>query len=651
MTALKPGRDRALRLLHDSLRRCAWLLPLVAASGCRSSHLAELTHKSGTVERDEAASLNAWKNAEGGARFSLGDGIRTGKGAHADLALTNGSRMKVAPASLVRFMSGLPTETNLDVEFGDVTFDSQGTTARMRSTTGLAIIQPGTQLRIGKAGGKASYEVMVGLASLQVGEQSPVVLGPGKRMQVDIATAEIVVASNEPAPPPQEKAPAVPAEIAGPEMVVAQVSGRPARYQAPDEDAWRALPPGEHELSAGGALNVPAGGRVRLQRGKRNAVLHGAGSFKLSIDNTFLEADRGEVTFDHPDEAIEVVVPGGTIVVRADVPGGTRASMKVDGHARTKLQVREGAAKVTTESGSDQVRAGEALTLTPDGEMEVAGRGPEFADFTVTASESFVVHDPSPPTAVELDFRATCADPANARLRLGSRVVLPRREPGRIVIALPRGLHRYAVLCGDADTAVAEGSVQVLRDTGTLQLPVTPPATFVDTDGRKYTILYQNQLPEVRVRWPEAPPADGYVLKIATGDKSREVAVKRAQHVLPPANLPEGVHTLVFATTGDAPVESKSTTIKIRFDNAAPTAVVKAPKNGQFQAGATVLVAGTALPGWEVTAAGAPLPLDPQHRFKGDIRADPDKRAIAIRFEHRDRGVHYYVRRAGGRPQ
>ena len=59
---------------------------------------------------------------------------------------------------------------------------------------------------------------------------------------------------------------------------------------------------------------------------------------------------------------------------------------------------------------------------------------------------------------------------------------------------------------GRPSKVVARGTVRVERDAGTSQLPARAPTSLVDADGRGYTVYYQNQLPEVRVRWPNAPP-------------------------------------------------------------------------------------------------------------------------------------------------
>lgn len=290
---------------------------------------------------------------------------------------------------------------------------------------------------------------------------------------------------------------------------------------------------------------------------------------------------------------------------------------------------------------------GDAVVVVPGGSLLVRST----ADFEVEAGGSFVVHDPAPPSAVKVSFGHLC--PEGGRLRLGPRRLSDPSlsEPGSALAVMGPGTHRYAVVCGSPGRPVAQGNIQVLRDPGTSELPRLPPATQVDTDGRRYTILYQNHLPEVRVTWPDAPSAERYELQLTGERLAKKLPTPRPAYVFKPAMLPEGTFALVFAVAGEGAARSAETALTIRFDNAAPTAVVRAPRDRRFKAGQPVEVEGIALPGWQVSSRGEPLALDPQHRFSGTVTLGPPWRAIAIRFEHRERGVHYYLRRPAGRPR
>ena len=98
--------------------------------------------------------------------------------------------------------------------------------------------------------------------------------------------------------------------------------------------------------------------------------------------------------------------------------------------------------------------------------------------------------------------------------------------------------------------------------------------------------------------------------------------------------LQEGTHSFVFEGGGK---RSRSTTLVIRFDNAAPTASITSPPNGGFAAGGSTLIAGTALPGGTVSVGGKELPRHEQQRFSGQGQAPAGQRALVIRFSHPQR--------------
>ena len=110
-----------------------------------------------------------------------------------------------------------------------------------------------------------------------------------------------------------------------------------------------------------------------------------------------------------------------------------------------------------------------------------------------------------------------------------------------------------------------------------------------------------------------------------------------------PGALPEGEHVFTFEADGK---RSKPTSVVIRFDNAAPTASLSSPADGSFAPGSSVLVAGSALPGWTVSAGGRELEQDAQNRFSEQVVTSSGERALVIRFSQPGRGVHYYLRRS-----
>jgi hypothetical protein len=259
-----------------------------------------------------------------------------------------------------------------------------------------------------------------------------------------------------------------------------------------------------------------------------------------------------------------------------------------------------------------------------------------------------VIHDPRPPTALGFTVEGRC--PGAAVLRIGPGGPKAQETAGerRVAAVLSRGTHRYTLSCpepnGELGPRFAEGTVTVLADAGSRQLPRSAPVSQLDADGRRYTVLYQTLLPKISVRWPNAPAAPSYSLSVRSGSAARTYSSKTPSHTLAAGALAEGDHTLVFEANG---TRSKATSLSIRFDNAAPTASIASPANGGFSAGSSVLVSGAALPGFNVSVGGKELAQDRQSRFSEEVVAPAGQRALVIRFSQPGRGVHYYLRRSG----
>jgi len=253
--------------------------------------------------------------------------------------------------------------------------------------------------------------------------------------------------------------------------------------------------------------------------------------------------------------------------------------------------------------------------------------------------ESLIVHDPHPPTVV--GFNATrCA--GVTVLEFGAK----KRETvgsGKVTAALPAGAQRYRLRCDAESAPFAEGTVSVLSDSGSRRLASAAPVNRIDADGRRYTILYQSLPPKVSVRWPNPPSAGPFALFVRSqGKAQKQFSAAAPSYALPTGTLGEGTHELWFAAGSES---SRKTTVVVQFDNAAPTASISSPAERGFAPGATVTAAGMALPGWSVTVAGRELAQDGQQRFSGEVSAPADASALAIRFAHPQRGVHFYLRR------
>jgi hypothetical protein len=304
-------------------------------------------------------------------------------------------------------------------------------------------------------------------------------------------------------------------------------------------------------------------------------------------------------------------------------------------------------AAVESASPADAPTAAPSASAAPVAiDMSGAIRGPDVFDFVAGAGDSMVVHDPHPPTVVALARPESCAGPFVVDVG-GGRT--PRRISGDKTanLELMGGQHPYSVRCakddGTLDKAIARGNLTVLADAGTRRLPTSAPSTLVDTDGRKYTVLYQNLLPSITLRWAGAPGGSAFTVHENSTHGSHSFSSAAPTFTFAPGSLGEGAHDLSFESGGRL---SKVTTVTIRFDNAAPTASLSSPPPAGFAPDGAVSVNGTALPGWVVTVGGTELSQDDQHRFAGQVTAPSGQRALLIRFSNPQRGVQYYLRRA-----
>jgi hypothetical protein len=214
-------------------------------------------------------------------------------------------------------------------------------------------------------------------------------------------------------------------------------------------------------------------------------------------------------------------------------------------------------------------------------------------------------------------------------------------------LRVPKGRHAYRLRCVDSggvqQAAVAEGTVTILHDAGTAPLAAGAPSTMVDTDGRAYTVMYQNRLPAVSVRWPHPPEAPSYTLLHTSPAGSRSYTTSSPMYGFKSGAFIEGRHQLSFQAGAK---QSRPTTLLITFDATAPKASLKTPANGRFGPGASVNVSGTVLPGCKVFAGGSEIGVEANYSFSGNAAAAG--RVLTIRFECPGRGSDLYLRRASG---
>jgi hypothetical protein len=264
-------------------------------------------------------------------------------------------------------------------------------------------------------------------------------------------------------------------------------------------------------------------------------------------------------------------------------------------------------------------------------------------------SGSVTIHDPAGPTDVRTLVTYCAADAVwEFDAGTGRYDALRVRGTGELRAHVPTGNFRHRVRCVHdgrlAAPAHGSGRLQVLRDAAVRPLPIKPVSITADADGRRYTVSYQNRLPVITLRWPDAPKAAAYKLQVAPErDAAFSVQAKQPSVTLPPERLGEGLHHFTFEADS---VRSETGLLDVTFDYRARTAYLTTPLEGQRPSSheGGVRVAGGTLLGSNVSVQGAALPLDSQGRFAGEVALPSGSTSVAVRVVHPTTGIHYYVR-------
>jgi hypothetical protein len=446
-------------------------------------------------------------------------------------------------------------------------------------------------------------------------------------------------------------------------QVQRDLAQRPGQFSAAElgasfhsGDAVRTLVSASARLNLrdAGAVLVKSDTTIRLWRGDKSRRLR----LKVQTGDASVVSAQRAIEIE-TELGVAVLQPGSQLRVRParhgqryEVTFGRAILSTADGQQVT-LGAGEGIGVDTAvEPGSSAAAPAALPPAAPDAGATDAEPQPietlhgATGELTLGLGASATIYDPKPPTAVALDWRALC--PEGATLALG------RRTPTRLALGetllLPTGTHDYKLNCLNAEgapTAVqSRGSVRVVRNPGTAQLPRSAPKNTIEADGRSYTIMFQNLLPVLEVRWPHAPDASAYELTVQLGTgRALQLHLDKPQHVFAAGALPEGSHTLRFEAQRAGNPRSRETTVELRYDNASPVASLRAPSVAGFEPGASVHVAGIALPGSQVSVFGQSFALDAQQRFAGDVPVPAGTRAIAVRIQHPRTGIRYFVRR------
>jgi len=623
-------------------RQLAFLLLLVSwLPGCRCSQsdvIAELKEGKGSVERDWANRLREWKPAKVGSKYRLGDGIRCGNESTAELVLQGSAKLTLTPNSMVRFLpNGEEGFIALDVELGEAVLETKTHRIRVLSSFGRVVVEPETKMTMIRSKEGVQFAVALGKITFtnEAGDEKGISAGKGIEVAMGGAIIEQFDTIDD-EPEPAEPAQPDPIEEDSKKEIVAKTTGDGAHQRPPGATEWQQLPQGEAQLAAGTGVKVDSGTTVELTRGQQHVTL-GEGEFVVGAPGGYLvQAKQGPVKLTSLGASVEV--PGGRIIAKE---ADTAADVTI-GAEQSEVRVHLGLVEVQGET-TEQVRGGETGIVKASGKVTVSGRGPSPVDLVVSAGATFTVHDPKPPTAIGFTLGGRCEH--GAIVQLGKLRYAGSAKQASA--SFPPGSYPYQIRCltrtGPADPPVASGTVTVVLDAGKRPITKTAPSTHVNTDGRKYTVLYQSRLPQISVGWATAPDAASYTL-VVTGAAARTVKTTSPNYSFGSGALTEGTHQLYFEAASDPPRRSRTTTVSIRFDNATPTASIAGPV--ELPAGESVGLQGTALPGWSVSVDGKELPLDGQQRFSTEVTMPEDGTALPVRFEHPTRGVHYYLRRA-----
>jgi len=598
---------------------------LWANVGCKKSegYVAELEQITAQVERMPGTSA-PWQPARIGDRFVLGSAVRTGPASRARLQITGGGVLKVDPNAVVRFTSR-PGRKRADVrvEAGSVELESGDEALGF----GDAMLEPHGRALVSHEPEGTRISVTLGRALLEGGD-APTVIAAGRSVVVPTegtAAAKVAI--------PRDAA-SSPEPVAG--AFTIKVTGAAARRTT--SNGPEPLPIGVHQLAPGTEISVPAGSTLDVSRGGARAVVKGAAELRIGGNaGALVTIARGTVALHAGAGDAQADVPGGSIAARAK---GSEVAATITGSRGTEVEARVGDGTIRTAAAEEALATGDAATLAPDGTITFKTRAPTRAMISVAAGESPVIHAPRAPIAVRVRFGDACPGAALlevAKDRSFKRVVARSgaRADGANVL-LGAGSFAYRVRCDDGRGAT--GTIKVTRDSGRASLPKAAARTLVEADGREYTILYENLLPELTLSWRTAPAANSYTFLV----KPKHGAAKRFASATPRTSLRAGElgeGRYEFWAESASGRRSEATQIVIDFNNAAASASLESVE----VKGGKVRVRGVVIEDSTVTAGGTPVELDRHRRFNAEIAALASEDGVGLRIAHPRAGIHYYV--------
>ncbi len=611
--------------------------------------LARIASVEGAVDRDRRGAEEKWYTAAQGDELAMGDAVRTAKQGRAELAMSEGTVLNVAPSTVVRLLSDAPKRERFRVESGSAEVQAGENTVLFETARGAVQVERGAKVTVSEQDGTTWVRVEMGRA--QIGwDEDPKVLEAGQEVRVSQR-------AEGPPPPPEDLPKARAAEQAPtnepapiPEGgMAAFVRGKQIKIQEKGEQSARGIAEGQHVLSVGTLVTVGADSSLELSQseggslvtqGKASLIVGDGNQVVTRVLTGKLRAQAGKVP-------LEVEVPGGRILLMVDDAGGAASLLEV-GKTGAQIRAERGTVLLRGKDGEERLSKGAQGTLnTRDGAL-IDYQPPSARDMLLVAGTSTTVHDPNPPTAIAITVGNACGDMPTVVEQQSARGFQVRAEgTAEALLWFSLGTTGYRLRCktpnGDPGKIVASGKVQVQRDGAARRVTKRAPELEVDLDGRKYTAVYQTLLPKIRVRVP--PGASGDLsLRIQGAGPAKTLKLPAAGLTLASGTLGEGTHTL--SVLGQSSLATKKpTTVSIRFDNAAPAAYLEGEIVLKPSADGSVTLSGAALEGSQLSLDGKPVQLDRAARF--DVRVVPEAsaRGVGLWIKHPRLGSHHYVRR------
>lgn len=591
------------------------------AVGCKKSAdrvVARLEEMTQQVERLPKAQA-PWQPAKVGNTFVIGSAVRTGASSRAKLRVGTKGKLDVEASSIVYFTRTPGRERNdLRVEAGTVELETGDEIVGI----GEAVLDPNTRARVETTAEGTTLVVTVGRAVLE---------------DVEIAAGERVTLSPAGRPIPKPVAADAGVPMRKPGTIAVAVRDKPAQLKTASGEKELAV--GEHVIEAGAALSVPDGSTLEVLKDGARAVTSGPSELKLGDGSTLVAIAKGNVTL-HGDTAPAVAtVPGGTVTSTV----GGAGSLYVDGKSST-IDGERGDTVVESPKGKQTLAAGRSATLLGNGDIQLMPAAPTKTVVTITAGESATIHDSKAPAPVRIAFAEACPGAGVVELakdRSFKKVIARSGGTAAANVLAPAGTFNYRVRCPGGSGAT--GTLRIVRDSGRTPLPIAAARTSIEMDGREYTVLYQNVLPQLTLSWrtaPRSPSKFTFVVKPAKGAERRLVGTS-ATLKLAPGELREGSYKVWVEP--DAGRRSEESRIVIEFDNAAQSASIDSIDTS----GGKVRVKGTVIESSTVSANGTPVDLDRHRRFTTDLSPGPDEDGASVRIAHPKAGIHYYVMRMG----